>query len=43
MLIGLQDFNDSKAIIRYSNNMDDVHKKILKNTIQIRIQNIDCI
>ena len=42
MLIGLQDFNDSKAIIRYSNNMDDVYKNI-KKTIQIRIHNIDCI
>lgn len=31
MLIGLQDFNDSKAIIRCSNNMDDVYKNIKKH------------
>ena len=40
MLIGLQDFNDSKAII---NIIWMMFIKILKNTIQIRIQNIDCI
>ena len=31
---GLKHFNDTKAFIEYSNDMNDI--KILKNTIQIR-------
>ena len=32
---GLKYFNDSKAFIEYSNDMDDIYE-ILKNTIQIK-------
>ena len=33
---GLKYLNDSKAFIEYENNIDDIYKKILKNTIQIK-------
>ena len=32
----LNHLNDSKAFIKYSNDMDDIYIKILKNTIQIK-------
>ena len=38
---GIKNFNDSKAFIKYVNDMDDI--KILKNTIQIKMKDIDCI
>ena len=31
----LKHFNDCKSFIEHSNNMDDIYKKIFKNTIQI--------
>ena len=37
---GLKYLNDSKAFIEYSNNIDDIYKKILKNTIQIKDEKI---
>ena len=33
-ITGLKKFNEPKAFLKYSNNMDDI--KILKNAIQIR-------
>ena len=32
----LNHLNDSKAFIKYPNDMDDIYIKILKNTIQIK-------
>ena len=33
---GLKNFNDPKAFIKQSNNMQDVYKNIYKNTTQIK-------
>ena len=38
--IGLKYFNDSKAFIEYSNDMNDVKIRILKNIIQIKKRKI---
>ena len=39
---GLKYLNDSKAVIEYSNDMDNIYKNI-ENIIQIKTKNIDCI
>ena len=39
--LGLKYFNDSKAFIEYSNNMDDIYKNIAEYNLNKK--NIDCI
>ena len=34
--VGINHFNDPKAFIEYSNDMHDIYKKILMNTIMIK-------
>ena len=40
--VGTKHFNDSKAFIEYSNDLNDIYKNIEEYSINKRIQNINC-
>ena len=40
--VGTKHFNDSKAFIEYSNDLNDIYKNIEEYSTNKRIQNINC-